>query len=134
MVESRKITIKDVFNELKWYTILFSELENPTEEHLLRMQKITKLTHGIGDLFLDNIFNKLVDCVSINYRLVLEIIFAHVKNRENPAWFFLSKPDIIRQILEEVYKFLESDEDQAIYKRILDELHAIGYDISGLPT
>jgi hypothetical protein len=134
MVNSRKITIKDAFNELKWYTILFSEIENPSEEHLLRMQKITKLTDGIGELFMDNILNKLVDYVNINYKLVLEIISVYIKNRDNPAWIFFPKSDKVRQILEEVYKLLESDEDQAIYKRILDELHAKGYEISGFST
>ena len=134
MVNSKKITIKDAFNELKWYTILFSEIENPSEEHLLRMQKITKLTDGIGELFMDNILNKLVDYVTINYKLVLEIIFAYIKNKDNHAWIFFTKSDIVRQILKEVYKLLESDEDQAIYERILDELHAKGYDISGFST
>ena len=134
MLESRKITIKDVFNELKWYTRLFSEVEDLSEEHLLRMQKITKLTDGIGDFLMDNILNKLVDYLTINYKLVLEIIFAFIKNRDNFAWIIFTKSDIVRQILEEVYNSVESDEDQAIYERILDELHAKGYDISGFST
>ena len=134
MVNSRKSTIKDAFNELKWYTILFSEIEIPSGEHLLRMQKITKLTNGIGELFLDRILNKLVDYITINYKLVLEIIFAYIKNKENPVWVFLTKNDIVGQIIEGLYKLLESDEDQAIYEGILDELHAKAYDISGFST
>ncbi len=134
MVKSGKIDFKDAFNELKWYTILFSEIENPCEDHLLKMQKITKLTGGIGDFFMDNILNKLVDCLTINYKLVLEIIFDYIKNRDNPDWILFTKSDIVRQILEEVYKLLESDEEHAIYERILDELHAKGYDISGFST
>jgi hypothetical protein len=134
MVKSRKINTKDAFNELKWYTRLFSEIENPSEEHLLRMQKITKLTGGIGEFLMDNLLNKLVDYLTINYKLVLDIIFAYIKNRDDPVWIIFTKSDILRQILEEVYKLLESDEDQAIYERILDELHAKGYDINGIST
>jgi len=134
MVKSRKINTKDAFNELKWYTRLFSEVENPSEEHLFRMQKITKLTGGIGEFLMDNLLNKLVDYLTINYKLVLDIIFAYIKNRDDPVWIIFTKSDILRQILEEVYKLLESDEDQAIYERILDELHAKGYDISGIST
>jgi len=134
IVKSRKITVKDAFKELRWYIILFSEIENPSEEHLLRMQKITKLTGGIGDFFMDNIINKLVDYLTINYKLVLEIIFVYIKNRDNPVWILYTKPDIVRQILEELYKLLESDEDHAIYDGILDELHAKGYNIGGFST
>ena len=134
MVQSRKLSINDAFRELKWYTILFSEIENPSEEHLIRMEKIAKLTGGIGDFFIDNILSKLVDYLAINYKLVLEIIFTYIKNRDNPHWILLTKSDIVRQILEEVYILLESDEDLAIYERILDELHANGFNISGLST
>ncbi len=132
MVKSRRFTIQDAFKELKWYTILFSEIEDPSEEHLLRLQKITKLTDGIGDVFLDNILNKLVDYITVNYKIVLEIIFAYIKNKDNSSWFIFTKSDIIRQILDEVYRLLESDEERALYEKILDELHSKGYDISGI--
>jgi len=133
MVKSKKITIKDAFNELKWYTVLFSEIETISEEFLLRMQKITNLTNGIGDFFID-IISRLSDCLTINYRVVLDILLVFIKNGDNPDWILYTKFDIVRQILGEIFELLDSDEDQAMYGRILDELHTKGYDISGFST
>jgi len=133
-IRNKKITAEDAFNELKWYGVLFSETKDYSDNLLLRMEKIVEITNGISDVFIDNILKVLQEYINTNFQVVLNILSKYIQMERDSGWLWFNKADIVRKILENIKEKIENNEDKALYNKIIDDLHAKGYDIDGLPV
>lgn len=131
-IKNKKITTDDAFSELKWYTALFSESTEYSEDLLLRMERIVTLTNGIFDFFVDNVLKILKEYLDPYFKIILNILSIYFQAEDVQSWLWFNRVDIIRDILRIIKGKIDDLEDKAKYNGIIDILHSKGYDIDDL--
>lgn len=131
-IKNKKISTEDAFKEIKWYSVLFSETTEYSEDLLKRMEKIVVITNGISGVFIDNILKILQEYISPYFKIILNILSTYIQAEGVEDWLWFNRVDIVRNILGRIKEKLDDLEDKAKYSGIIDVLHSKGYDTDDL--